>query len=173
MDTAVRADDIADLSNLEAKRGILERLLHLTASKQSKVAALFMRGAVGMFRRKLCELVWGITNEILIRLQDFDRLGLRAHYVRFLPARRAPATAVLHQQVTGSDFVTDIVLGEITGTRELLYLLLCKASRRIPRRLLGVRIVEVGLAPRVGHSDLPSHGVILVVSEADAADVND
>ncbi len=76
MDTTVRADDIADLSNLEAKRGLLERLLHLTASEESKVAALFMRGTVGMFRRKLCELVWGITNEILIRPQDFDRLGL-------------------------------------------------------------------------------------------------
>lgn len=89
MDTAVRADDIADLSNLEAKCGILERLLHLTASKESKVAALFMRGAVGMFRRKLCELVWGITNEILICPQDFDRLGLRARYVRLSPKFRS------------------------------------------------------------------------------------
>ena len=48
MDTAVRVDDAAEFAHLEAERGILERLLHLSALEEAEITACPCRGAVAV-----------------------------------------------------------------------------------------------------------------------------
>lgn len=43
MDPALRLDDVTDLPNVQLKRRIFKRLLHLPMTKPAKVAIMFMR----------------------------------------------------------------------------------------------------------------------------------
>lgn len=59
MNAAVCVHHIADLSDLQRKRRIFERLLHLSRSEYAQVTSLSSRAAIRMLLSELCELFRG------------------------------------------------------------------------------------------------------------------
>ena len=59
MNTAVRANNVADLPNLQPIRRVFKRLLHLSTPKPSKVTTVRVRRTIRVLRRQFRELVSG------------------------------------------------------------------------------------------------------------------
>lgn len=79
--TAVCADDIAELSNLQRECSILKRLLHLTLRKWSEVALLRMRRAIRVETCQLFELFARIPELSLISPENFRSLFFSARNI--------------------------------------------------------------------------------------------
>jgi hypothetical protein len=118
--TAVSADDVAELSNLQSKCSLFKRLLHLALREWPEVALLRMRRTIGTETRQFFELFTRITELRLISPENLSSLFLSARNVllgeynvtssvsrqmhtHLLPARWPPTVFVLHQQMAGSD----------------------------------------------------------------------
>jgi hypothetical protein len=81
VDAAVRADNVANLANLQTIRRLLEWLLHLAVPEPTEVPALVMRGAVRMLPREFAKLIGGSPDLSLIASEDLDGSVLRARDV--------------------------------------------------------------------------------------------
>jgi hypothetical protein len=53
MNTAIRVHDITHLSDLQRKRRILKRFLHLSSAKVSKISSLLSRATIRISSREL------------------------------------------------------------------------------------------------------------------------
>lgn len=101
--TAVCADDIAELPNLQGKRGVFKRLLHLALREGSEIPLLGMRRAIGMETRQFFERLDRGAKLGLIFSENLSSLFLSACNVRLLPTRWSPTVFVLYQQMARRD----------------------------------------------------------------------
>ena len=74
MHAAVGANHTTHLADLERVCSVLKRLLHLTRTEVTQVAAVAVRGAVRVLLRKLCELGRVAPDLGLVSLEDRDSL---------------------------------------------------------------------------------------------------
>lgn len=84
VDTTFRLHNVADLTNFKRVRRLFERLLHLSASEQSKVSTVGMRRAVRVLRRELREHICRPVDLGLIFTKDLDGFFFRASDFRLL-----------------------------------------------------------------------------------------
>lgn len=80
--TAVRADDIAELSDLQTKCSVFKRLLHLTLREGSEIPLLGMRRAIGMKTRQFFERLARGAKLGLIFSENVSSLFLSACNIR-------------------------------------------------------------------------------------------
>lgn len=76
MNTAIRADDIADLADFQRVGPILKRFLHLPRSEPAQIPILLMRGAIRMDLGELCKFLGRAVDFCLVTFEYFYRFLL-------------------------------------------------------------------------------------------------
>lgn len=82
MDTAVRANHIADLSHLKGISGVFEGFLHLSWLKPAQISAVVVRGTVGMNLGEFSELGSRTVDLVVVLLEYGDGIFLGARDFR-------------------------------------------------------------------------------------------
>lgn len=78
MDTAVRANHIADLPHLKRISGVFEGFLHLSGLKPAKVSAVVVRRTVGMNLSEFSELGSRAVDLVVVLLEYGNGIFLGA-----------------------------------------------------------------------------------------------
>lgn len=147
VDPQVGLDDVADFTDIQAKRRFLKRRLHLSSTKETKVTLLIVGRAIAFGLGQFLQLDLAVQDPLLESSQlDDGFVASQGDAIGTLPQLGSPQLGVLDQQVRRShlavlDYGTVAVLLKLAQV--LLELVFVGAERRLPQRLPRARVIEV------------------------------
>ena len=163
--TASGLDDSTHLTRLEAKRSLLEFLLHISAPKIAQIAPLPGRRAIRLGGSQIPQGSGAALDLGLVGLDDFHGLVLGPCDLGLAPAAGATAVAMLDEQVGGAD----LALGDardgagscacaMVGGHVVLELVRVGAGGGFPAGDFVDRVEVVGKVFGVGMANFPVGG---------------